>query len=230
MALYFILMCISCFMLFVNELLLAVYFICILDYGILWIIEKEREIQKKQLLLLYWLCQSLRLCRSQQTAQCSKFSKPGLSSTWTVNFQMFKVNLEKAYKAEIKLPISTGSSGKQESSRKTSALLTMPKPLTTWIITNCRKFLKRWEYQIIVPASWEICIQVKKQQLEPDMEQYTGSKSGKEYVKDVYCHLAYLTYMQSTSYEMPVWIKHKLESRGLGEISITSDTQMTPTL
>ena len=73
-------------------------------------------------------------------------------------------------------------------------------------------------------------MQVKKQQLELDMEKQTGSKSGKEYIKAIYCHPAYLTYMQSTSYEMPVWIKHKLESRGLGEISITSDTQMTPPL
>ena len=73
-------------------------------------------------------------------------------------------------------------------------------------------------------------MQVKKQQLELDMEQQTGSKSGKEYVKAVYCHPAYLTYMQSTSYEMPGWMKHKLESRLLGEISITSDMQMTPHL
>ena len=66
-------------------------------------------------------------------------------------------------------------------------------------------------------------MQVKKQQLEPDMEQWTDSKSGKEYVKAVYCHLAYLTSMQSTSYEMLGWMKHKLESRLVGEISITSD-------
>ena len=71
-------------------------------------------------------------------------------------------------------------------------------------------------------------MQVKKQQLEPDMEQQTGSKLGKKYVKAVYCHPAYLTYMQSTSCEMPGWMKHKLESKLLGEISITSDTQMTP--
>ena len=73
-------------------------------------------------------------------------------------------------------------------------------------------------------------MQVKKQQLEPDMEQQTGSKLGKEYIKAVYCHPAYLTYMQSTSCEMPGWMKHKLESGLLGEISITSDTQMTPLL
>ena len=70
----------------------------------------------------------------------------------------------------------------------------------------------------------------KKQQLELDMEQWTGSKSGKEYVKVEYCHPTYLTYMQSTSYEMPGWMKHKLESRLPGEISITSDMHMTPPL
>ena len=73
-------------------------------------------------------------------------------------------------------------------------------------------------------------MQVREQQLELDMEQQTGSKQGKEYVKAVYCHPAYLTYMQSTSCEMPGWKKHKLESRLLGEISITSDMQMTPLL
>ena len=79
---------------------------------------------------------------------------------------------------EIKLPTSTGSWKKQESSRKTSisALLTRPKPLTVWITRNCGKFWKRWEYQTTWPASWEICMQVRKQQLELDMEQQTGSK------------------------------------------------------
>ena len=73
-------------------------------------------------------------------------------------------------------------------------------------------------------------MQVKKQQLELDMEQQTGSKSEKEYIKAVYCHPAYLTSMHSTSWEMLGWKKHKLESRLLGEISITSDMQMTPPL
>ena len=72
----------------------------------------------------------------------------------------------------------------------------MLKPLAVCITTNCGKFLKRWEYQITLPASWEICMQVKKQQLEPEMEQQTGSKLGKEYVKAVYCPLAYLTYAE----------------------------------
>ena len=108
---------------------------------------------------------------------CSKFSKTGFSNTWTVNFQMFKLVLEKAEEPEIKLPTSDGSWKKQESSRKTyiSALLTA-KALTVWITINCGKFWKRWEYQTTWPASWEICMQVRKQQVELDMEQQTGSK------------------------------------------------------
>ena len=98
---------------------------------------------------------------------------------------MFKMDLEKAEEPKIKLPISAGSSKKQESSRKTStsASLTMLKLLTVWITTNCGKFWKRWKYQTTLPVSWEICMQVKKQQLEPDMEQWTGSKLGEEYNK-----------------------------------------------
>ena len=92
------------------------------------------------------------------------------------------------------------------------------------------KFWKGWEYQTILPASWEICMQVKKQQLEWDMEQWTGSKLGKVYIKAVYCHPASVTSMQSTSCEMPGWMKPKLESRLQQEISITSDTQMPPPL
>ena len=80
---------------------------------------------------------------------CSKFSKPGFNSMWTKNFQIFKLDLEKAEETEIKLQTSAGWSKKQESSRKlyTTALLTEPKPLTVWITTNCGKFLKWWEYQ-----------------------------------------------------------------------------------
>ena len=90
-----------------------------------------------------------------------------------------QVGFRKAEEPEVKLPTSAGSSKKQESSRKTStsALLTMPKPLTVWITINCGKFWKRWEYQTTTwSASWEICLQVRKQQLELDMEQQTGSK------------------------------------------------------
>ena len=129
---------------------------------------------------------------------------------------MFKLNLEKAEGPEI-----------------------------LWIIEKAREFQKNiyfcfiyyakdWlcgsqqtvehsslEYQTTLPASWEICTQVKKQQLELDMEQQTVSKLGKEYVKAVYCHPAYLTSMMNTSCEMPGWMKHKLEWRMPGEISIT---------
>ena len=131
---------------------------------------------------------------------------------------MFKLVLEKAKEPEIKLPTSTGSSKKQEGFRKTSisALLTMPKPLPVWITINCGKFWKRWENQTIWPASWETCVQVRTQQLELDMEQQTGSKYEKEYINAVYCHPAYLTYIQSISWEMLGWRKHKLESRLLG--------------
>ena len=119
---------------------------------------------------------------------------------------------------------SVRSLKKQERFRKksTSALLITPKPLTVWITTNW----KILQYQITWPTSWEICMQVKKQQVKLDMEQQTGSKSGKEYEKAVYCHPAYLTYMESTSYEMLGWMKHKLESRLPGETAITSDKHM----
>ena len=91
---------------------------------------------------------------------------------------MFKLVLEKAEEPEIKLPTSSESSKKQESSRKTSisALLTMSKPLTVWITIKCGKFWKKWKYLPTLLASLEICIQVKKQQLELDMEQQTGAK------------------------------------------------------
>ena len=118
---------------------------------------KTDTVSEKHVLLLNWLCQTIWLCRSQQTG----------------------------------------------------------------------KFLQRWEYQTTWPGSWEICMQVRKQQLELDMEQQTISKSWKEYIKAVYCHPAYT---QSTSCELLGWMKHKLELGFLGEISITSDMQMIPPL
>jgi len=106
-----------------------------------------------------------------------------------------------------------------------------------WITEKARKFSKKIfcfidyaKAQTTLPASWEICMQVKKQQLESDIEQQTGSKLGKEYIKSVYCYPVYLTYMQGTSCKMVGWMKHKLESRLPGETSITSDMQMTPPL
>ena len=128
---------------------------------------------------------------------CSKSFKLGFNNTWTNNFHMYKLDLEKAEEPEIKLPTFVGSQEKQENSRRasTSASLTTLKPLTVWITANCGKFLKRWEYQTTFPASWETCMQVKKQQLEMDMEQWTGSKLGKEYKTTVHYHPVYLTYV-----------------------------------
>ena len=109
---------------------------------------------------------------------------------------MYKLDLEKAKEPEIKLPTSAGSWKKQENSRKTytSASLTTRKHLTVWITKNCEKFWNRWEYQnTTLPASYKTCMQVKKQQLEADMEQWTGSKLGKDYIKALDCHSAYLS-------------------------------------
>ena len=106
----------------------------------------------------------------------------------------------------------------------------MLNPLTVWITTNCGKFFKRWEYQNTWPASWEICVQVKKQQLEMDMEKQTGSKLGKEYIKAVYCHPAYLTYMQSTSCEIPGLMKSqaaiKISGRNINNLRYADDTTL----
>ena len=109
---------------------------------------------------------------------------------------MFKLDLEKAEEPEIKLPTSVGPSKKQESSRKKHLLLLYWPHQSLWLCGSQQtgKFFKRWEYQTTLPASWEICMQVKEQQLELDMEKQIGSKSVKAYVKAVYCHPAYLTW------------------------------------
>ena len=165
---------------------------------------------------------------------CSKPFNLGFSSIWTKNFKMYKLDLEKAEEREIKLTTFIGSWRNQRNFRKTATSASLPKrkPLTLWITTNWKqqtgKFLKRWEYRTTLPASWEAHMQDKKQQLETDIEQWTSSKLGKEYIKAVYCHPAYLISMQSTSCEMLGWIKHRVESRLLEEISITSDIQVTP--
>lgn len=160
-----------------------------------------------------------------QAKWCSKFSKPGFNSTWTQNFQMLRVDLEKSEEPEIATLDQWKSKGVQDI--HLHLIWTMPKVLTVWMTTNYGKFLKRCKYQISLAASWEICRQIKKQELELDMEQCTRFKLGKEYIKAVYCHVAYLTYIQSTSCEMPGWMKPKLESGLPGEISITSDMHLT---
>ena len=124
-------------------------------------------------------------------------------------------------------------SKRRENSRKTStsALLITPKPLTVWITTNCGKFLKKWEHQITLLVSWELCMQVKKQQLELNMEQQIGSKSGKEYIKAVYCHPAYLTYLYA---EYIMWnagldeaqAEIKIVGRNINNLRYTDDTTL----
>ena len=117
-----------------------------------------------------------------------------------MNFQMFKLDLVKAEEPEIKLPTSAGSSKKQEISRKTSisALLTTPKPLTVWIMTNW-KILKEMEIPDHLTCLLRNLYAGQEATVRTRHEQQTGSKLGKEYVKAVYCHSAYLTSMQSTS-------------------------------
>ena len=138
---------------------------------------------------------------------------------WTANFQIFKLVLEKAEEPEIKLPTFIGSRKKAREYQKNIyfCFIDYAKAFD-FMDQNCGKFFKRWEYQNTLPAYWETCMQVKKQQLELDMEQCTGSELRKEYIKAVYCHPAYLIYMQSTSWETMGWRKQKLKSRFPGEI------------
>ena len=126
-----------------------------------------------------------------------------------MNFQMFKLDLEKAEEPEIKLPISRIIEKAREFQKNIYFCLSNYTKAFDYVDhSKPGKLWKRWEYQTNWPASWETCMQVRKQQLELDMEQQTGSKLEKEYVKAVYCHPAYLTYKQSTSCEMLGWMKH----------------------
>ena len=146
-----------------------------------------------------------------------------------MNFQIFKLALEKAEEPEIKLPTSVGYQKRKR----------VPKNIYFCFIDyvkafDCVDYQKLWKIlqEMGMPdhltCSLRNLYAGKKQQLELDMEQQMGSQSGKEYVKAVYCHPAYLTYMQCTSCEMPGWMNHKLRSGLLGEISTISDVQMIP--
>ena len=151
---------------------------------------------------------------------------------WTVNIQIFKLDSEKVEEPEIKLPTPAESSKKQEFQKNIYlCFIDYAKAFDRVDHDKLWKILKEMEIpDYLTFLLRNLYATVKKQQLELDMEQQTGSKSEKQNVKVIYCHPAYLTYMQSTSCEMPGWRKHKLESRLLGEISTTSDTQMTPPL
>ena len=123
-------------------------------------------------------------------------------------------------------PTSIGSSKKQEFQKNIYfCFIDYAKAFDCVDHNKLGKFWKRWEYQTFLLRN---LYADPEKQLELDMQQQTSSKLGKEYVKAVYCHPAFLTYMQSTSCKMPGWMKHKVESRLPGEISITSDMQMTP--
>ena len=136
-----------------------------------------RRVVLKNMLTIRQLHSSPMLVRS-----CLKSCILGFRIIWIKNFQMSKLGLEKEEELEIKLPTFTGLQAKQENFRKTSisVSLTTLKPLTVWTMTNCRKLLERREYQTISPVSWETCMQVKKQQLEPYIEQLIGSRLRKE--------------------------------------------------
>ena len=139
---------------------------------------------------------------------------------------MFSLNLEKTEEPELKLPTSVGSSKKQDLQKKHLFLLYWLCQ-SLWLCGSQQvvEILKEMGYQTTLPASWKILMQVKKQQLELDMEQWSGSKLIKAYVKTVYCHAAYITYMQSTSWETLGWMKHKLESRYADDTTLMTESK-----
>ena len=133
--------------------------------------------------------------------------------------QMFKLDLEKAEEPKIKLPTFTESQKKKGNSRKTSASLTTLKPVTVWITMHCGKFLKRWEYQITLPFSWETFCKTRSNRTGYE----TGSKSGKEYIKAVYCYTCLFNLHAEYIMQNARLDEQKLDSRFLGEILTTSD-------
>ena len=140
-------------------------------------------------------------------------SKPGFNSMWIKNFQIFKLDLEKAEESEIKLPNIHWIIEKAREFQKNIyfCFFDYVKAFDCVVHNKLWKTLKELGIPDYSHASWEICMQVKKQQLKLYMEQPNGSKLRKEYIKAVYFHLVCLTYMQSISWEMPAWMKHKLE-------------------
>ena len=144
----------------------------------------------------------------------------------------FNLVLEKAEEPEIKLPTSAGSPKKRESSRKTStsALLTTLKPLTVWITANCGKFLKSWEHQITWPDSWEICMQVRNQQLELDMEQQTGSHMGKKcqsWILSSCLFNLYAEYIMRNARLDEAQAGIKTDGRNINNLRYADDTSLT---
>ena len=143
---------------------------------------------------------------------------------------MYKLDLEKAEEPEIKLPTWTIEKAREFQKNIYFCFIDYTKAFDCLDHSKLLKILKEMGIPDHLTCLLDIYMKVRKQQLELDMEQQTGSKLGKEFSKAAYCHPACLTYMQSTSCEMLGWMKHKLESRLLGEISITSDMQITSPL
>ena len=144
---------------------------------------------------------------------------------WTVNFQMFKLDLEKAEEPEINCqhPLDHRKS-KSVPEKHLLLLYWLCQSLDCVDHNKLWKTLKEMGEPDHLTISWETCMRIKKQQLEPCMEQLICSKLGKECDRAVYCHLAYLTYMRNTSCKIPGWMNDKLKSRLPGEITTTSDT------
>ena len=142
---------------------------------------------------------------------------------------MYKLGLEKAEEPEIKLPTFVGSWRKQGNSKKTSASLTMLKLLTLWITTNCGNFFKTWEYQTTLPAPWEMCMQVKKQQNRHETTDWfqIGKGVHQDYILSPCLFNVYAEYIMWNARPGPLtnW-----NQDCLGEIAITSNMQMTPPL
>ena len=170
---------------------------------------KERQCQKKaqtttQLYSFYMLANNAQNSPSYTSAVHEQ--RTSWCSSWILKMQ-------RNQRSNCQHLLGHRKSKRITEKTSTSASLTTLKPLTVWITTNCEKFLSRWEYLTILPASCKICMQIKKQQLELNIEQQTGSKLEKEYLKAVYCHPAYLNYMQNTSCKILGWMKPNLESR-----------------
>ena len=132
---------------------------------------------------------------------CSKSFKLGFNSMWTESFHKYKLDLEKGEESEIKLPIICWIIEKAREFQKNFCFIYYTKAFDCVDHNKLWKILKKMGVQATLPAFWETCMRIKKQQLQPDMEQLTASKLGKEYVKAIYCHPAYSTSMQSTSWE-----------------------------
>ena len=150
---------------------------------------------------------------------------------WTVNFQMFKLDLEKAEKTEIKLPTSSGSSKEQEFQKYLYFCF------TDYVKAfDCVDYNKLWKIlkEMGIPDHLTGLPEKSECRSRSNSQNWTWNNrlvpNQERYVKAIYCHPAYVTYMHSTSCKMPDCMKHKLESRLPGEISITSDKQMTPPL